>query len=51
LPEPAGTDGKLRRFTFDLDGLPPGAVAKGATLIFTLVSPNHQAIEVPIRLD
>jgi DsbC/DsbD-like thiol-disulfide interchange protein len=51
LPEPAGTDGKLRRFTFDLDGLPPGAVAKGATLTFTLVWRDHQAIEVPIRLD
>ncbi len=32
LPEPepsaAGNDGATRRFTFDLDGLPPGAKAK-----------------------
>jgi DsbC/DsbD-like thiol-disulfide interchange protein len=50
LPEPAGTDGELRRFTFDLDGLPPGADATGVTLTFTLVS-GDDAIEVPIRLD
>jgi DsbC/DsbD-like thiol-disulfide interchange protein len=50
LPEPAGGDGELRRYTFDLDGLPPGADAKGATLTFTLVS-GDDAIEVPIRLD
>jgi DsbC/DsbD-like thiol-disulfide interchange protein len=50
LPEPAGTDGELRRFTFDLDGLPAGADAKGVTLTFTLVS-GDDAIEVPIRLD
>jgi DsbC/DsbD-like thiol-disulfide interchange protein len=50
LPEPAGADGNLRRYTFDLDGLPPGADAKGATLTFTLVT-GDQAIEVPIRLD
>ena len=50
LPEPAGTDGDLRRYSFDLDGLPPGADAKGVTLTFTLVS-GDDAIEVPIRLD
>jgi DsbC/DsbD-like thiol-disulfide interchange protein len=50
LPEPAGTDGDVRRYTFDLDGLPPGADAKGVTLTFTLVS-SDDAIEVPIRLD
>jgi DsbC/DsbD-like thiol-disulfide interchange protein len=50
LPEPSGTDGDLRRFTFDLDGLPPGADAAGATLTFTAVS-GDDAIEVPIHLD
>jgi DsbC/DsbD-like thiol-disulfide interchange protein len=50
LPEPAGTDGDLRRYTFDLDGLPPGADGKDVTLTFTLVS-GDDAIEVPIRLD
>jgi DsbC/DsbD-like thiol-disulfide interchange protein len=50
LPEPAGTNGDLRRFSFDLDGLPPGAHAEGATLTFTAVS-GDDAIEVPVRLD
>ena len=50
LPDPApGPDGS-RRFTFDLDGLPPGAKAEGAQLRFTLVSPA-QAIEVTTHLD
>ena len=40
----------MRRFAFDLDGLPPGAVAKNATLTFTAVSPTD-AIEVQARLD
>jgi len=40
----------MRQFTFDLDGLPPGAQAKGALLTFTAVSPN-EAIEVEARLD
>ena len=50
LPEPLDRDGERRRYAFDLDGLPPGADAKGVTLTFTLVSPDD-AIEVPIRLD
>jgi len=51
LPEPAGPDtGARRRFTFALDGLPPGAQAKGATLTLTAVSGDH-AIEVPAHLD
>jgi DsbC/DsbD-like thiol-disulfide interchange protein len=50
LPEPSGTDGEHRRFTFDLDGLPPGASAKDVTLTFTAVS-GDDAIEVPIHLD
>jgi DsbC/DsbD-like thiol-disulfide interchange protein len=51
LPEPASPDtGATRRFTFDLDGLPPGAHAKGATLTLTAVSGDN-AIEVPAHLD
>jgi len=50
LPEPSGTDGELRRFSFVLDGLPPGAHGEGATLTFTAVS-GDDAIEVPIHLD
>jgi DsbC/DsbD-like thiol-disulfide interchange protein len=50
LPEPSGTNGDLQRFTFDLDGLPPGAHAEGAMLTFTVVS-GDDAIEVPVHLD
>jgi DsbC/DsbD-like thiol-disulfide interchange protein len=51
LPEPAGpATGPTRRFTFDLDGLPPGAEPKGAKLTLTAVSGNF-AIEVPAHLD
>ena len=54
LPEPqnAAADDPpgTRRFAFDLDGLPPGAVAKGATLTLTAVSPTD-AIEVEAHLD
>jgi DsbC/DsbD-like thiol-disulfide interchange protein len=50
LPEQTGTDGALRRFTFDLDGLPSGAKADGAELTFTAVTDND-AIEVPVHLD
>ncbi len=39
-----------RRFTFDLDGLPPGAHADGALLTITAVSPTD-AIEVEAHLD
>jgi len=54
LPEPqsvasGGVPG-LRCFTFDLDGLPPGAVAKRTALTFTAVSPTD-AIEVQAHLD
>jgi DsbC/DsbD-like thiol-disulfide interchange protein len=47
---PAGPTAPTRRFTFELDGLPPGAQAKGATLTFTAVS-GDDAIEVPAHLD
>jgi DsbC/DsbD-like thiol-disulfide interchange protein len=51
LPEPVGpAQAPTRRFTFDLDGLPPGAQAKGATLTLTAVS-GDDAIEVPDHLD
>ncbi len=50
LPEPSGSSGDIRHFTFDLDGLPPGAKADGAVLTFTAVT-NDDAIEVPVHLD
>jgi DsbC/DsbD-like thiol-disulfide interchange protein len=51
LPEPDGspTPG-LRRFAFDVDGVPAGARAKGAELTFTLTA-GAEAIEVKTRLD
>jgi DsbC/DsbD-like thiol-disulfide interchange protein len=45
LPEPVPASGGAQRFAFDLDGLPSGARTDGATLRFTLVSPEG-AIEV-----
>ena len=51
LPEPSGpATGAVRRFTFDLDGLPTGAKAKSAALMLTAVS-GDDAIEVPVHLD
>jgi DsbC/DsbD-like thiol-disulfide interchange protein len=50
LPEQSGVDGDLHHFTFDLDGMPTGAQAQGATLTFTAVT-NGDAIEVPVHLD
>ncbi len=51
MPEPVGgVDGPDRRFMFALDGVPPGAHAKGAQLTLTAVSGSH-AIEVSARLD
>jgi DsbC/DsbD-like thiol-disulfide interchange protein len=49
-PSAAGSVPGLRRFAFDLDGLPPGAHADGAMLTLTAVSPAD-AIEVQARLD
>ena len=54
LPQPerspvASPDG-MRRYSFELDGLPPGARAEGAMLKITAVSPTD-AIEVQARLD
>ena len=51
LPEPMPATGPgRRRYSFELDGLPPGASATGATLRFTLVS-GDKAIEVTTVLD
>jgi len=54
LPEPigpaSGVAADVRRFSFDLDGLPGGAHAEGASLTFTAVSPDD-AIEVETHLD
>jgi DsbC/DsbD-like thiol-disulfide interchange protein len=53
LPLPkltAGAESSTRRFTFDLDSLPPGVHANGATLTFTAVS-RDDAIEVVAHID
>lgn len=53
LPVPAPVGGAptgLHRFAFELDGLPPGATAHGATLTLTAVA-GERAVEVPYRLD
>ena len=50
LPEPVADASGPRRFYFELDGLPPGASAAGATLRFTLISGDN-AIEVTTVLD
>jgi DsbC/DsbD-like thiol-disulfide interchange protein len=53
LPLPAPVPGAAagaQRFAFELDGLPPGANAKGAVLRLTAVG-SEGAIEVSARLD
>jgi DsbC/DsbD-like thiol-disulfide interchange protein len=51
LPQPvAGAPAGLHRFSFALDGLPPGAKAEGALLTLTAVA-GRAAIEVTYRLD
>jgi DsbC/DsbD-like thiol-disulfide interchange protein len=50
LPESVSAAPGLRRFAFELDGLPSGAKIAGATLKLTAVA-GDEAIEVPIRLD
>ena len=51
LPEPveSGPDG-IRRFAFDVDGVPPGSSIAGAPIKLTLVT-GQDAIEVTARLD
>jgi len=46
--EPDKADG-IRRFAFDIDGVPSGASSKGAALTLTVVA-GDRAIEVPTRL-
>jgi DsbC/DsbD-like thiol-disulfide interchange protein len=48
-PAPSSPPG-VRRFNFDLVGLPPGTAAHGARLTFTAVSPRD-SIEVSAPLD
>jgi DsbC/DsbD-like thiol-disulfide interchange protein len=51
IPAPvAGAPAAMRRFAFDLDGLPPGASAKGAALRLTAVT-DDDAIEVTTPLE
>jgi DsbC/DsbD-like thiol-disulfide interchange protein len=50
LPEQTAVQGKVRQFSFDLDGLPPDTRAEGATLTLTAVS-GDDAIEVAAHLD
>ena len=51
LPEPvAGAPAGQQRFAFELDGLPQGEKASGATLRLTAVS-GDKAVEVGFRLD
>src|SRR5262249_56280534 len=51
IPAPvAGAPAGLRRFAFDLDGLPPGASPKGATLRLTAAT-DEAAIEVTTQLE
>ena len=51
LPEAVpGAPAGLQRFAFELDGLPPGVAAAGATLRLTAVA-GDQAVEALFRLD
>lgn len=51
LPQPiVGGPANVRRFAFELDGVPSGAKPDGATLRLTAVA-GEQAVEVAFRLD
>jgi hypothetical protein len=53
LPVPDKVDGApagMQRFAFALDGLPPGATDRGATIKLTAVA-GKDAIETTFRLD
>lgn len=51
LPQPvAGGAPGTQRFSFELDGLPSGAAAKGAIVILTATA-GAEAIEVPVTLE
>jgi DsbC/DsbD-like thiol-disulfide interchange protein len=51
VPEPVrDAPSGVRRFSFEIDGVPPGESEKGAMLTLTVVGPK-QAIEVQAKLD
>ena len=51
VPTPvAGAPAGMRRFTFELDGAPPGVDYEGVPITLTAVAPD-EAIEVTTRLD
>jgi DsbC/DsbD-like thiol-disulfide interchange protein len=51
VPEPVtGAPPGVQRFVFDIDGVPPGASAQGATIRLTAATADA-AIEVTARLD
>ncbi len=51
LPEPVpGAPAGLQRFAFEIDGLPPGASAKGALITLTAIA-GDRAIETKTHLD
>jgi DsbC/DsbD-like thiol-disulfide interchange protein len=51
VPEPAGAgEGGARRFSFALEGVPPGVDPKGATILLTAVS-GTDAVEAPYRIE
>jgi DsbC/DsbD-like thiol-disulfide interchange protein len=50
LPQQGATEGAVRQFEFELEGLPPGAKIEGAALTLTAVS-GDDAIEVTAHLD
>jgi DsbC/DsbD-like thiol-disulfide interchange protein len=51
LPQPVdGSAAGVRRFAFELDGLPPGTATEGAVLKLTAVA-AASAIEISMRLD
>lgn len=51
LPEPVESgSGGIRRFAFDIDGVPPGASIAGAAITLTL-SAGDEAVEVTTHLD
>lgn len=50
VPEPISAEGELRRFAFDLAGVPSDVKSKGSVLKFTAVA-GEEAIEVSTPLD
>ena len=50
LPQPMSAEASVRRFSLDLDGIPPGVDTSGAMLKLTATS-NREAIEVSVPID